>query len=133
LRDNGFLEVSEGVVKASTPLGAGLGFTKGMCGCLTGGALALGLKYGRTDLGKSRRPSWSRGARLVGRFKNRYHTVSCAEMTKGFTDFSSSQRIARCMEIIAFTTCEVAGLLFDSDETYEDSEKDAYFARRELR
>jgi C_GCAxxG_C_C family probable redox protein len=133
LRENGFLEVSEDVIKASTPLGAGLGFAKEVCGCLTGGALALGLKYGRTDLTMIRRPSWSRAVRLVERFKDRYGTTSCAEMTRVFSDFSSPQRIARCMEIIAFTTCEVVGLLFDSDETYKDPEKDAYFARRELR
>jgi C_GCAxxG_C_C family probable redox protein len=133
LKENEFLEVSEDVIKASTPLGAGLGFTKEMCGCLTGGVLALGLKFGRSDLSKSRRPSWSRGARLVERFKERYGTTCCAEMTKGFDDFSSTERIQRCVEMIAFTTREVAALLFDSDETYDDPEKDAYFARRESR
>jgi C_GCAxxG_C_C family probable redox protein len=131
LKENGFLDISEDVVKASTPLGAGLGFTKEMCGCLTGAALALGLRYGRTDLNRSRRPSWSRGAKLVERFKDRYHTTCCAEMTKGFSDFSSASRIQHCMEMIAFTTREVAGLLFDLDETFSDPEKNAYFARRE--
>ena len=127
------MEISEDVIKASTPLGAGLGFSKNMCGCLTGGALAIGLKYGRTDLTRSRRPSWNRAMRLVERFKDRYRTTSCAEMTREFRDFSSPQRIARCMEIITFTTCEVAALLFGLNESFDDPEKDSYFAKRESR
>jgi len=133
LRENEVLEITDEVIKASTPLGAGLGFSKNMCGCLTGATLALGLKYGRKDLSKSRKPSWSRGTKLVERFKNRYHTISCAEMTNAFADFSSPPRIQRCMEIIAFTTREVASLLFDSDDTFNDLEKETYFSRRELR
>jgi hypothetical protein len=65
-------------------------------------------------------------------FKHRYHTVSCAKMTNGFDDFSSLPRIEHCMEIIAFTTREVACLLFDSDETFSEPEKETYFARREF-
>jgi len=127
------LKISDEVIKASTPLGAGLGFSKNMCGCLTGGVLALGLKYGRRDLKKSRRPSWSRSYRLVERFQNRYHTVSCSEMIKEFRDFSSTSRIQRCMDIIAFTTREIASLLFDPDESFSDPEKESYFGRREFR
>ncbi len=132
MRENGFLEVSEDVIKGSTPLGAGIGFAKEVCGCLTGGTLALGLKYGRTDLTRSRRPSWSRAVRLVERFRDRYGMTSCAEMTRKFANFSSPQRIAHCMKIIAFTTSEVASLLLDLDDTFDDPEKETYFAQREL-
>ncbi len=125
------LEVSDEVVRASTPLGAGLGYSQNMCGSLTAAALALGLKYGRADRQISRRPSWSRGNRLVERFVERFQTVSCAEITGRFGDFASPARIGHCTTIIAFATQEVASLLFDPDESFSDPVKEEYFARRE--
>jgi hypothetical protein len=70
---------------------------------------------------------------LVERFRERYGTVSCAEMTRGFANFSSPSRIRHCMEIIAFATREVAALLIEPDESFADPEKDTYFAKREGR
>lgn len=35
------------------------------------------------------------------------------------------------MDVIAFTTREVTRLLSDTDETFTDPEKEAYFTRRE--
>jgi len=133
LKENGLLDISDEVIRASIPLAAGLGYSLNMCGALTGASLALGVKYGRYSLneGVGRKPSWSRGTRLVERFKNRYQTVSCAEMTWGFDDFASQARIERCMGIIDLTTREVARLLFDPDETFRDPEKESYFSRRE--
>ena len=125
------LEVSDEVVRCSTPLGAGLGYSQNMCGALIAAALALGVKYGRIDLQISRRPSWSRGYRLVECFVKRYQTVSCAELTAGFKDFCSPARIAHCMRIIAFATQEAANFLLDRDESYSDPTKEEYFARRE--
>lgn len=127
------LDISEEVIRASIPLAAGLGYSLNMCGALTGASLALGAKYGRYSLseGVGRKPSWSRGTRLVERFKDRYKTVSCAEMTWGFGDFASQSRIGRCMGIIDFTTREVARILFDPDDTFKDPEKENYFTRRE--
>lgn len=119
------------MVRASTPLGAGLGYSQNMCGSLTAAALALGLKYGRADLRISRRPSWSRVHRLVERFMARFQTVSCAEITGRFEDFSSPARIGHCMGIIAFATREAADLLSDPDDSFSDPVKEEYFARRE--
>ncbi len=96
------LEVSDEVVRASTPLGAGLGYSQNMCGSLTAAALALGLKYGRADLQISRKPSWSRGHRLVERFVERFQTVSCAEITGRFEDFSSPARIGHKFGLVLF-------------------------------
>ena len=135
MKKNELLDVPQEVIKASIALAAGFGFSLNMCGALTGASLALGVKYGRNDLSESvgRRPSWSRAARLVEHFKSKYHTVSCAEMTWGFGDFASASRIQRCMGIIDFTTCEVVRLLFNSDDTFTDPEKEDYFGRRELK
>ena len=102
-----------------------------MCGALIAAVLALGVKYGRTDLQISRRPSWSRGFRLVECFKKRFQTVSCAELVTEFKDFASPGRISHCMGIIDFATQEAANFLGDPDETYSDHSKEEYFARRE--
>ncbi len=123
------------VIRASITLAAGLGFSLNMCGALTAASLALGQKYGRNSLeeGIGRKPSWSRGTRLVERFKEEYRTVSCAEMTWGFGDFASQSRVQHCMSIIDFTTRTVARLLFDPDDTFADADKEGYFRRRELK
>ncbi len=128
------MDLPKDVIRASITLAAGLGFSVNMCGALTGASLALGQKYGRyrLDEGIGRKPSWSRGTRLVERFKEKYRTVSCAEMTWGFGDFASQARIERCMGIIDFTTRAVARLLSDPDDTFDDPDKEGYFRRREL-
>ncbi len=127
------MEVSDELVRASTGLGAGLGFSRKTCAALIAAALALGLKYGRTDRSSSRRNSWSRVARLVERFEKQYHTVSCAKITKkfGLNVFSSSKRVKNCMDVIDFTTQETAHLIFDPDDTFADHEKETYFVKRE--
>jgi len=51
--------LSDQVVKDSTSLGDGRGFSEKMRGCLTESVLAIGFKCGRGDLGKGRRPSCS--------------------------------------------------------------------------
>ena len=116
-------------------MAAGLGFSRENCVALIGGAMALSLKYGRADLSIGRKPSWSRVARLVDRFKMKYGTTSCAELTRQYTvdDFPTPVRINYCCDIIDFACREAALLLFDPDETFDDPEKEAYFNRRENR
>jgi hypothetical protein len=133
LREEGLLEVSDEVVRASTPLGAGFGFSRATCTALLAGGLALGLKYGRSDLSAGRKRSWSRASRLAERFKERFQTLSCEEITKGFTipDFATQERITNCMKVIDLATRETAMILFDTDDTFSDPQKEAYFALRE--
>lgn len=121
------------MVRASTPLGAGFGFSRATCTALLAGGLALGVKYGRSDLCVSRKRSWSRAARLAERFEARFQTLGCDEITSRFTipGFASAERIGNCMEVIAFAARETALILFDENETFSDAEKEAYFARRE--
>jgi hypothetical protein len=133
LREEGLLEVSDEVVKASTPLGAGFGFSRATCTALLAGGLALGVKYGRSDLSVGRKRSWSRASRLAERFERRFKTLSCAKITSGFAipDFAASCRIANCMEVIDFAARETAMILFETDESFSDPQKEAYFALRE--
>ena len=133
LREHDLLDVPDELVKASTALGAGLGFSRNTCAALIAGALALGLKYGRTDRSVSRKKSWSRVDQLVDRFEKEYKTVSCKKITQKFSInvFASPERINKCMDVIAFTTRETTNLLFDSKENFKDPEKEAYFAKRE--
>ena len=72
-------------------------------------------------------------ARLVDRFKMKYDTTSCGELTKSFpiSGFATPNRVEHCMNIIAFVTSATAQLLSDPDETFNDAEKEAYFVERE--
>lgn len=127
------MDVPSEVIKASISLGAGVGFARKTCGALTGAALAIGVKYGRSDLAGSRKHCWSRVSSLVERFEANYSTVSCAELTKDYStsQFSSFERIGRCMEIISFATREAAVFLNHLNNTFTDPEKESYFMRRE--
>ena len=133
MRENGLLDVPDDLVKASIALGAGLGFSRLTCGALAGGGLALGYRFGRKDLKRGRKPAWSRMARLVERFTERFGTASCEEITKAFkvTEFSSRERIGLCIGVIDFVTTETARLLDDPDDDFRDTERQSYFDLRE--
>jgi C_GCAxxG_C_C family probable redox protein len=133
LREQGLLDVPDEVVRASTPLGAGFGFSRATCTALLAGGLALGLKYGRSDLSAGRKQSWSRASRLAERFRERFQTLSCEEITSRFSipDFATEERITRCMGVIDFAARETAMILFEEDDTFSDPQKEDYFALRE--
>ncbi len=64
----------------ATGLGAGLGCTGGMCGLLSGGILALGLKYGRTQGDQDFGPCMGQTQQFMGWFAERFGSTHCNDL-----------------------------------------------------
>jgi len=132
LREEGTVNFSDDVIRASTGFGAGVGWSKHLCGALSGGVMAIGVKYGRTGLNKSRKPSWDCCFELVRRFAKKYGTIQCGELIKSFNDLAAKERISHCQKIIRFVTTETKKIIKDSnDKNFATPERDAYYKRRE--
>jgi C_GCAxxG_C_C family probable redox protein len=72
-------------LKLATGLGAGMAREGEVCGAVTGGILALSLKYGRTE-GDDRaktEDTYARTQAFLAHFKARHGSVVCRELTNG--------------------------------------------------
>lgn len=81
-------------LKISSPFGGGIGGLGKICGALTGGMMALGLKFGYTDPNDTeKKPICKQKTReLVARFLKEYHHTECNDLI-GFdrSDLTSDQ------------------------------------------
>jgi C_GCAxxG_C_C family probable redox protein len=68
--------------KMGEPFGAGISFTGGMCGAVTGAIMVLGMQYG-SALGNNdpdRFYTYQRARELIQRFKERHSSVQCPDL-----------------------------------------------------
>ena len=108
LKQEGFEEISEELIRSSTGFGGGIGHSFEICGALCAGVMAVGARYGRKSKDEDRKPAYSRSAELVDAFKERYGTLTCKELVKEFPEFMSPERRAYCAKIVAFMAEEAA-------------------------
>jgi len=72
---------SDLIPKIATGFGAGVGRCGYVCGAVSGGVIALGLKFGRTEpLKQSKPPHWF-AQELVERFTHEFGRATCRELT----------------------------------------------------
>jgi len=70
------------IPKIATGFGAGIGGCGSVCGAVSGGVMALGLKFGRSDTEKQEgRPYWF-ALELVKRFEKEFGYITCRELTR---------------------------------------------------
>ena len=95
---------------AATGFGAGIGRLGGVCGCLTGGVLALGLRAGARDPRDEAQKDrvYAQARDLFARFQDRFGATGCRELT-GVDFMDPADRIrhddaakARCREMAAW-------------------------------
>jgi len=91
--------------KAATLMAGGIGQTGITCGALIGGAMALGLKYGRArpDTERSHTQIAPIGIELVRWFEKEYGTTSCRELT-GF-DLTNEDELQKFMTSAVHEEC----------------------------
>ncbi len=78
------LGASEDLMCLATPFGAGIGGRRDLCGMLTGGAMVIGLAYGRTDPTDLDRKAVV--YKLTGQYYRWFKTerqVKCSEIVTG--------------------------------------------------
>ena len=123
--------------KAASGLAGGIGLMNSACGALTGGAMALGLKYGRelADLEKFEdkgveklRASYEPVQRLYKWFEQEFGSVICSEIRKSLhgvyldTKIPWQKELAEelgfhkhCSELVGKAARRVAELLMDEE------------------
>lgn len=78
-----FLKIkNELVPKIATGFGAGIGGRGEVCGAISGGIIALGIKFGRnTPIKQKTKPYWF-AFELLKRFEKEFDHITCLELTR---------------------------------------------------
>lgn len=71
---------NELIPKIASGFGAGIGGSGSVCGAISGGVIALGLKLGRVDPKQENR-AYTSSIELLARFKKEFGHVTCRELT----------------------------------------------------
>jgi len=102
--------VPEEAVRIASGFPIGIGKTGCVCGALSGGVMALGLKFGRSAPGGQAPKILEASGKLAERFKNRFVHTCCREITKA-VQFASQDRREKCIAITGAVVVDVLELL----------------------
>jgi len=108
-------ESAEYTAKAATAFGGGIGGTKcETCGALTGGVIALGWLFGRTEPGADKQVVYA----LATEFRNKFLDMFGAVQCKAILDaFGPQENLHKCKRM----TGAAAGILFEILEEERES------------
>jgi len=98
----------ETALKIATGLGAGMGRRQETCGAVTGGIMALGLKYGRGE-GQDRtatEETYAKTRDLMRRFEAKHGTSNCRQLLGGCDLMTDEGRKAMKDRNLHETTCK---------------------------
>jgi len=95
---------SELIPKMATGFGAGIGGFGSVCGAISGGIMALGLKFGRNEITKQEtKPYWF-ALDLLKRFEKEFGCITCQELTRCDITSETGQKKYR-EKMLWETTC----------------------------
>ena len=117
------LGLEAATVRAASTMVGGLGMGK-TCGALAGGAMVLGIKYGRTNMEEGIQglvPGFLATQTLVKRFEQEFGTTDCFEIAGvDWTDTNAAMQalmapefLKKCAEITASTAEMVAEIIME--------------------
>lgn len=101
--------VSDDMVRLASGFPVGMGMAGCVCGALSGGVMALGLKYGRSQPGVKTPGMFEAAQELHDRFKARRRITCCRVLTRKF-ELGSPDHMVQCIAI----TGEVAADVIES-------------------
>lgn len=85
------------IPRIATGFGGGIGRCGSVCGALTGGVMAIGIKYGTNEpSGDKRKKAYELARDLLRRFQRKHGSVSCRELI-GY-DLSDPDQLAKAHE-----------------------------------
>jgi len=97
------------IVKLASGLPVGIGSSGCVCGALSGGVLALGLTFGRTNPGADNSAMFIAAKKLHDLFKKEFGSTCCRVLIRDF-QFGSPEHLEHCVSVTRFTTEKVAEL-----------------------
>ena len=105
------LDVPAQTLKAASGFGGGIGGMGCTCGALTGGVMAIGLVYGRTEAGD---PAVRKARELSGRlyqiFCDKHHSSCCRVLTRSLEP-GTPERKNQCAALTGEMAYEAARLI----------------------
>lgn len=109
IKDAFELDFSDEAIKLASGFPVGIGGSGCTCGAVSGGVMALGMVFGRSE-GKDPRvqKTMQLSAELHERFREKRKFVCCKILTKGM-DFGKKEHLEQCIAI----TGEVAEIVAD--------------------
>lgn len=102
--------VPNNMVRLASGFGVGMGMAGCSCGALTGGVMALGLKFGRDAAGMEMPGMFDAAKELHDRFQARRTHVCCRLLIKNFA-FGSAEHLDQCRKITGEVAADVIELL----------------------
>jgi C_GCAxxG_C_C family probable redox protein len=103
--------------KAATAFGGGVGGTKcETCGALTGGVIALGWLFGRTEPGADKQNVYAFATEFRNKFLDSFGSTQCKAILEAF---GKQENLHECKRM----TGAAAGILFDILEEEKDSRR----------
>lgn len=103
------------ITKLSSAFPIGIGKSKCLCGAVSGGAMALGMAYGRNHGEPMDARMFPVAAGLHDYVKDLYKSTCCRVIIKDY-DFASPERKAHCVKITGEVTAWVAEQLLADEE-----------------
>jgi len=112
LKENNVINVPDVVIRCSTGFRAGVAGSGCICGVITGGIIAIGLKYGRIDKKEDKEEVDRRAKIFYDKFREKFKSTCCRILTKDWKDnFKSQERKNYCAGIVAQMITELQELL----------------------
>ena len=106
--------VPDEMVRLASDFPVGMGMAGCVCGAVTGGVMALGLKYGRSIPAAETPGVFAASKELHDRFKARRKCVCCRVLIRKF-EFGSSEHMEQCITITGEVAADVIELLARND------------------
>jgi hypothetical protein len=100
------------LLKATCPLPAGFGAWEGPCGAVTAGSIAIGLKYGTSNMGdlSTIRSAWNRSGQWLRWFKyQQFGSYNCSDIKGTPFDYD------RCTNFVTQSARKIVDILTDGD------------------
>jgi len=109
---------SELIPKIGTAIGAGVSLNGLLCGCISGVAMAIGIKYGRSNSEEDPGPVWKMMDEYVAAFKERFGHVNCRQLTglnlktpEGLREYFERVHDHECTERLKFAVEKAVEIL----------------------
>jgi C_GCAxxG_C_C family probable redox protein len=107
-------------VKMASGFPVGMGTAGCTCGALSGGIMALGLKFGRVEP-KAEMPDMFRVSKeLHDEFKNNFRSTCCRVLIKN-VEFGSSEHLTQCINLTGQVTEMVMKKIMLAKKQEQDS------------
>lgn len=102
--------VPDEMVRLASGFPVGMGRAGCVCGAISGGVMALGLKYGRTTAGAPTPGMFEAAKELHDRFQARRRSTCCRVLIRNL-EFGSPEHLEQCIAITGEVAADVIEIL----------------------